>query len=139
MKLLIYLSLLLPTTYASAQALGDMSLSIDDDRIIWKTAHIVDARSGDQSISEDVFKSTPDSIFWTHGASVYRMHIESTHTRWPDVREDGSQTYDVIWNKISGTILFQKNNGETSITTTFIRDGVNAAPFQFEVSDMRQD
>lgn len=123
------------------QSLGDRPLSIDTDYLTWSASQVLDTKTGLKKISSDYFKTSPEDLEWTtdDGKTVYRLPIISKHQTWPDITTDGTTTFDVTWKGINGTIMFQRSNGDTRIVTTFTKDGVNTAPYEFQISDVTKN
>jgi hypothetical protein len=117
------------------------TISMDTDFITWKISGVRNTVTGVSGVSNDMFKSSPDSIVWVsnNGKAIDKLHIDSKFETWPDVSTDGSVSFNVVWRSIPGTIAFQRNHGEARIITQFIKNNVNAAPYEFSVSNVVKD
>jgi hypothetical protein len=126
--------------FINLRALGQ-TISMDSDFITWKLAEVRNTLTGETTISSDVFKSSPDSLVWVrdNGKVIDKLHIDSKFETWPDVSADGAVSFNVVWKNIPGTIGFQRNHGEATIVTEFIKNNVNVAPYEFSVSQVIKD
>ena len=117
------------------------TLSVNTDTLVWQVTGFYNSSTGNEASLASQFTSQPDAILWSQnsGSQLDTFTINSQSGTWADASQDGSVTFNVTWKTLSGTLQFQRVNGQASIVMSIMKDGANITPFQFSVSQVTKN
>jgi len=135
-KTLIFVAaLLLLASYGYSQ-------NIDQDTIIWHSAKAV-SQSNNAVVQYNCFFRTNrgQSVDWVQndGQVTYHYTITGTQGNWSSVAADGSITYAIALNDITGELTFSNAGGVRSVHLKTLSEGVTDLDYTFEVSSAESE
>jgi hypothetical protein len=116
---------------ASAQILSPAT-----DTLRWESNGFDNLSNQETVTHESTFTTGTNSIVWDQldGESTYTFTVLSQQGEWNNVSQDGSTVFTVNKGSSTGTLTFQRVNGELKVSMEFIKNGVNVMPYVFTVS-----
>jgi hypothetical protein len=133
MKNLILLSFIIHSTISlKAQDIKTSTLS-------WSSNRTVNLKNEDYFNYSCIFKTTPTAIDWVQkgGAYITRYQIISTEGTWTDITKPGKVTYQVKRDDMPGTLIFERNEVEITVTIDFSKQDSKSINQRFVVSSVQ--
>jgi hypothetical protein len=110
---------------------------ISTDTLTWNVDGLIDVVTQTETSYTCQFTTlASSSVDWAQkaGAKVYQFTVSSTEGTWSDISSDGQFTYYVNFHSYSGSLVFARSSGETTIWLTLNADGQQGINEKFIVT-----